>query len=223
MVIAVGGGDQAKGETQAIDTFALGATGVSAPRVVFLPTGTKDSPDYALTVEKVFLGLGARKVTTLALTRNPSRRHVAETIAGADLIYLGGGSAGLFAKHGARYGLRELLVEALGRDAVLEGLSGGAIALFDGGYGAYNGYKPLPGWGLGPGFVLPHFTLGEELGAGEALSAPVVWGVEDGAALVWHRGRFGVVRHRPSAGAWELKGPGVPPVWVADWFSRESS
>lgn len=207
MVIAVGGGDQARGETRAIDAFALAATGVSQPRVVFLPTGTKDAPEYGVSVAAAFQSLGAGSVTTLALTRNPARAVVEAALAQAHLVYLGGGSASLLAKHGQRYDLGRLLAEARDRGAVLEGISGGAIALFDGGYGAYNGYRPLPGWGLAPGHLVPHFhppgsNLPPDLAGPRGL-----WGLEDGAALVWDGQKGGTVRHRAEAACWAL-GPG---------------
>ena len=208
MIIGIGGGDQRKGETKAIDTFALKSTGKTAPRVLCLPTGTRDSPEYAASAEAVFREMGVASFRSLLLTRNPSPKAVDEALVDADLVYLGGGGAPLIAKHGARYNLGERLVRALDRGAVLAGISGGAIALFQGGVGAYNGYQDLPGWGLAPGFVLPHFHPGEESVFGErwfsAHPQDTLFGIEDGAALVWDRGHLRVVRSRSGAEVWQV-------------------
>ena len=158
MIVGIGGGDQAQGETRAIDEFCLAATGKDAPRVLFLPTGTKDSPTYIATVEASFTLLGVAGVRSLLLTHNPSNRALDEALGWADLVYVGGGSAPLIAKHGGRYGLGERLALAVGRGVVLAGISGGAIALFEGGTGAYNGFRSLPGWGLAPGHLLPRLS-----------------------------------------------------------------
>ena len=212
MVVAVGGGDQSRGETRAIDRWCLDATGREAPRVLFFPTGTKDSPAYAASAEQAFLSAGAGGVVSLLLTQNPSPRAVTAAIEGADLVHFGGGSAPLIVKHGARYGLAAHLARGLARGLVLSGISGGAIALFEGGLGSYNGYKPLPGWGLAPGVVLPHYRPGEESGLAAWFAADhtrFVWGVEDGAALVWDGTRPAVVTDQPGAGVWKLSAEGA--------------
>lgn len=188
------------------DARLLEFTGKPAPRVLFLPTGAKDAPEYAASAEALVRRLGAGSFETLFLTRNPSGSTVDAAFAAADLVYFGGGSAALVVRHGGRYGLRERLEAVLERGAVLAGTSGGAIALFDGGAGAYNGYRPLPGWGLAPGGVLPHFHMGEEEGTAPWFAgdpAKTLYGVEDGAALCWDGARhfaLGGARH----GVWKL-------------------
>jgi peptidase E len=156
--------------------------------VLFLPTGAKDAPEYADEVEAEMKAVGAGGFETLFLTRNPSPKAVDQAFAAADLVYFGGGGSPLILKHGDRYALRDRLRVARDRGAVLAGVSGGAIALFDGGAGAYNGYRPLPGWGLAPGGILPHFHVGEEDGVAPWFAgdpSKVLYGVEDCAALVW--------------------------------------
>jgi peptidase E len=156
--------------------------------VLFLPTGAKDDPGYAAQAEASLRSAGAGGFEALFLTKNPSPKAVDLAVSQADVVYFGGGAASQIVKHGDRYGLSGLLAAASSRGAVLAGVSGGAIALFDGGAGAYNGYRPLPGWGLAPGSILPHFHPGEELGAAGWFSGDasrVLYGIKDGAALVW--------------------------------------
>jgi peptidase E len=180
--------------------------------VLFVPTGTKDSPEYVESATEAFLSAGAGLVVPLLLTRNPSARAVAAAVEAADLVHFGGGSAPAIVKHGNRFALAAQLTAGLERGLVLSGISGGAIALFEGGLGAYNGYRPLPGWGLAPGTVLPHFHPGEEAALEEWLAADrarFVWAVEDGAALVWDGQAARVVSERPDAGVWRLTSAGT--------------
>jgi len=156
--------------------------------VLFLPTGAQDSPDYARQAAASLTAAGAGSVEPLYLTRNPPNRTVDAAFAAADLIYLGGGGAPAIVKHGNRYRLADRLRQALDRGAVAAGLSGGAIALASGGCGAYNGYRPLPGWGLVPEFLLPHFRVGEEARLDpwfDAHPGAELWGQCDGTTLRW--------------------------------------
>jgi len=192
------------------ETRLLSAAGLSAPRVLFLPTGTKDSPEYAAEARQGFLGAGAVSFEALLLTANPSAKAVDRVFAEADLVFFGGGAAPLIVKHGDRYGLKERLSAAEARGAVLAGTSGGAVALFTGGAGAYNGYRPLPGWGLAPGGVLPHFSRSEEEAAPWFAEHPnrVLYGLEDGGVLSWNGLRM------TGSGAWRL-------TWDGKRVSRE--
>ncbi len=169
---------------------------------MFLPTGAKDAPEYAASAETELGAAGAGGFEPLFLTRNPSVKTVDQAFAAADLIYFGGGGASLIVKHGDRYGFKERLGAALERGVVLAGVSGGAIALLDGGAGAYNGYRPLPGWALAPGGLLPHFVSGQEEAAAPWFAgdtAKVLYGVEDGAALCWDGTAMSAV-----GGVWKL-------------------
>jgi len=216
VILALGGGDRTGARPSEAEAFALAATGRPAPRVVFLPVGSRDSLDDAARAETTLTALGAAEVRPLFLTRNPSLRAVDEALAWADLVYLGGGSAPAIVKHGQRFGLADRLRTVLGRGGVVVGVSGGAIALGQGGCGAYNGYRPLPGFGLVPGAFLPHFRLGEEACLDswwEAAGPGPLWGLEDTGALVWagpgRWGRLGPV--------WALT-PGLLPQAVPAWL-----
>ena len=185
----------------------LAFIGKTTPAVLFLPTAAKDSQEYAASAEAEFRALGAGSFQALYLTRNPAVRTVDDAFAAADVVFFGGGSASLTVKHGDRYGFKERLRSALTRGVVLGGTSGGAIALFEGGAGAYNGYKPLPGWGLVPGGMLPHFHIGEEKGAAPWFAGDtgkVLYGVEDGAALVWDGATVSAI-----GGVWKLMWDGA--------------
>lgn len=171
------------------EAYALAATGKAHPRVLFFPTGSQDSEVHAAEATAAFLALGAEAVDVLRLiAANPTRRAVDQAFEAADLVFFGGGSAPLIVKHGDRHGLRPRLEGAQRRGTVLAGTSGGAIALFEGGLGAYNGYRPLPGWGLAPGYLLPHYRPGEEANLGPWFAAHPgadLYGLEDSGILVW--------------------------------------
>lgn len=191
--------------------MAVAASARPAPRVVFLPTGAQDSADYAAQATASLKAAGAGEVEPLFLTRNPSRRTVEEAFRRADLVYLGGGGAPAIVKHGNRYDLADRLRGVLDRGGVVAGLSGGAIALAAGGCGAYNGYRPLPGWGLVGEFLLPHYHPGEEAKLGswfDAHPGATLWGQPDGTTLAWD-GQMWTTSGGP---AWRL-GRGTIEAW----------
>lgn len=202
MIVAVGGGELAEGQTSRLDAFVLRASGHSSPRVLFLPTASRDAAGYITTIETYFGARGC-EVRALALTANPSPRKIAEALEWAQVVYVGGGDTGFLLKTWNRLGLRDLLSSALDRGVVLAGISAGAICWFEGGRGAYNGYKPLPGLGFVPGTVIPHYRP-----EGAADLVPVgsgpVFGISDRAALVWDGTTYGALAEDPEAGVWVL-------------------
>jgi len=207
MIVAVGGGEMDQGQTSVLDDFIVRASGKASPNLLFLPTASKDAPGY---VEKVmgYFGQGwGCEVRGLSLLANPSPRVVAEHLAWAEVVYVGGGDTRLLLKTWNRWELRPRLLAALDRGVVLSGISAGAICWFDGGIGAYNRYQPLPGLGMVPGLVLPHYETGNRAALDPWFAADPsrqVFGITDRAALTWDGVRYGVVREVPEAGVWRL-------------------
>lgn len=209
MIVAVGGGELEGDQTRGIDGFIVQSSGKRSPHVLFVPTASKDAPGYASKVEAYFGDGWGCPVQILSLTKNPSPKTVAALTAWADVVYVGGGDTHYLLKTWNRYGMKPLFEAALARGAVLSGISAGAICWFDGGIAAYNGYKPLPGLGLAPGLVLPHFEPGNGAALDSWFAADPsrsVFGIGDRAALTWDGSAYGVVREVPGTGVWRVTG-----------------
>lgn len=207
MIVSIGGGELSEGQTSRIDTFVLQASGRTSPKVLFLPTASRDAPGYITTIEGYF-GIRGCEVRALSLTANPSLRTITEAFGWAEVIYVGGGDTVFLVKTWNRLGLKTLCSSALERGVVLAGISAGAICWFEGGRGAYNGYKPLLGLGLVPGTVVPHYRPQEEK-ALSPVGTGAVFGISDRAALVWDGVEFGALAETDEAGVWLMseRGP----------------
>lgn len=209
MIVAVGGGEMDQGHTSTVDAFIIQSSGQASPKVLFLPTASKDPPGYSEKVTGYFGQGWGCEVRSLTLTKNPSPRAVADHLAWAEVVYVGGGDTRLLLKTWARFSLGDHFRAALDRGVVLSGISAGAICWFDGGIGAYNRYQPLPGLGLVPGLVLPHYESGNRAALDPWFAADPsrsVFGITDRAALTWDGVDYGVVREVPEAGVWRLTG-----------------
>lgn len=207
MIVAIGGGELSEGQTSIIDTFILQASGRTSPKVLFLPTASRDALGYITTIEAYFGARGC-DVRALSLTANPSLRTITDAFGWAEVVYVGGGDTGFLLKTWNRLGLKTLCSSALERGVVLAGISAGAICWFDGGRGAYNGYKPLPGLGLVPGTVVPHYQPGTDQGLSPVGPGPA-FGISDRAALVWDGVGYGALAEVPEAGVWVQGGSGA--------------
>lgn len=207
MIVAIGGGELSEGQTSIIDTFVLQASGRTSPKVLFLPTASRDAPGYITTTEAYFGARGC-DVRALSLTANPSLRTITDAFGWADVVYVGGGDTGFLMKTWNRLGLKTLCSSALERGVVLAGISAGAICWFEGGRGAYNGYKPLPGLGLVPGTVVPHYRPEAAAGLFAVGSGPV-FGISDRAALVWDGDEYRALAETDEAGVWLVSESGL--------------
>lgn len=209
MIVAIGGGELDQGQTRIVDDAVVRASGLASPRLLFVPTASKDAPGYVTGVKAYFEAGWGCDVRALTLTTNPSPRAVDEALSWAQVVYVGGGNTVAMLKVWNRYVLGDRFRTALERGVVLSGISAGAIGWFDGGLAAYNGYKPLPGLGLAPGFVLPHFTAAQS-GALAPWFAErpdsTVFGIADRCALTWDGRNFAVIGE--GSGVWAIQAGG---------------
>ena len=149
-------------ENLALDRYILAQTGVSRPKVTFLPTASGDAEGYvdrfhesfaALDCEHAHLGLFRRKVSDL-------RAHILSR----DVIYVGGGNCHNMLLLWRAHGVDEILHEAWQAGVVLCGVSAGSICWFEQGTTDSFGLplRPLTdGLGFLRGSHCPHYD-GEE-------------------------------------------------------------
>jgi dipeptidase E len=132
-IVAIGGGELADGETEAIDKYSLKLTKKKSPVVLFIPTASHDSESYFEIVKTYFVGLGAARVDAIYLLSKPDDSEVKKLIDGADLVYVGGGSTYLLMQEWERYNLRSKFEERYQDNSnfVLSGLSAGSNCWFE--------------------------------------------------------------------------------------------
>ena len=215
-IVAIGGGELRKGQTFSIDREIVALTGRRRPRALLIPTASGDAEGYAETFERVYgRKLGCKCDVLYLLAAPPSRRAIRETIARADLVYVGGGNTLKMMRRWKFLGVARALRQAHRRGAVLSGVSAGAICWFDNGHSdSMRGYGHkrwsyirASGLGLVAGTVCPHFHHKDRRrefrkmirrlgGVGVAL--------DDGCALEVVDGRFRILTSMRGAGAWTL-------------------
>jgi dipeptidase E len=131
-IVAIGGGEIGRPgypvETTALDAEVVRLTGRRRPRVVFLPTATRDDPVYVATVNEHYgrrLGCDVEPLTLF--DRSRTGPEIERLIAATDIVYVGGGNTLRMMKLWRRRGLDRLLACAAADGAVLAGVSAGAI------------------------------------------------------------------------------------------------
>jgi dipeptidase E len=130
-IVAIGGGELGTGETEPLDRQIVQATGKDRPSALFIPTASGDSLDYCQTFRRVYGDLLGCRVDALLLSREQTdAARIEAAIAGADLIYVGGGNTRRMLEVWRSRGVDAALVRAGQRGVVLSGLSAGAICWF---------------------------------------------------------------------------------------------
>lgn len=128
-IVAVSSGDLES--TAPINRYALGLISGEGRNVLFIGTASGDAAGYVENIENAFSALGCQ-VRALSLTiRAYTHDEIRETIAWADLIYVGGGDTIFMMNTWRNCGLDEILKEVYCKDtAVLMGISAGAMCWF---------------------------------------------------------------------------------------------
>lgn len=137
----------------------IALTGKSRPRALFLPTASGDAEAYVARFHVGFGALGAETEDLQLFHASGWPRPPAETIAQADLIFVGGGStAGMLALW-ERFGIVAPLRAAYERGAVLGGTSAGGLCWFESGVTDSLDAKLAPMTCLGwlAGSFCPHY------------------------------------------------------------------
>lgn len=157
-VVAIGGTNS---RTYPLEYEAVKLAGLRNPRALFIPTAANDNPQYIAWFHDLFGDkFGCVTEALLLADRTPTSTSVADTIRGADIIYLGAGGDPRVAYEQIwpRSNIRPLLEEV--RDTtVLAGSSAGAMFLGTKGYGQNGdtGYV-VEGLGVIPGIICAHYA-----------------------------------------------------------------
>ena len=125
----------AERETLAIDREIVSLTGKDRPNALFIPTASRDSPEYWQSFQEVYgQELGCETDVLHLLGVSPTKKELEQRILSADLVYVGGGNTLKMMRRWRKLGVDKLLREAYRIGVVLSGVSAGCICWFSWGH-----------------------------------------------------------------------------------------
>ena len=207
-------------DSSLLDDYVLSLTGVTRPRVCFLPTASGDADHYVVRFYRRFSA--SCEATHLSLFRRDQgtggvEEDFATHLLAQDLIYVGGGNVVSMLGAWRAHGLDDVLRRAWRKGVVLCGPSAGSLCWFEEALSAFHGPpRGVRGLGLLPYSNCVHYDaeparrteyhrfVGDGMRSGFA--------VEDGVALHFRRTRLKrVVSSRPDGSAYRVEplGDGV--------------
>ena len=211
-VVAMGGGGFSMEPSPLLDDYVLGLVSRDRPKLLFVPTASGDSADYAVRFYRAFDGRAETRVLDLFRVDGPADR-----IAWADVVYVGGGNTANMMAIWKLHGVDRMLRDAYRRGTVMAGISAGAVCWFESGVTDSFG-PPLRGLtgclGLLSGSFCPHYdgeverrpTYRRLVDSGELAPG---YGVDDSCAIHFENEEIAaVVRSRETATAYRVD-PGV--------------
>lgn len=213
LIVAIGGGEIAYKETLPIDRFILDQVDKNVPKVLFIPTASRDHEGYIATFKDYYEGLGAT-VDCLKLVAEPMKYEaIAEKINRADVIYVGGGNTAFMLDIWQQTQTDVLLRQAYEKGKILSGLSAGSICWFTSGHSDSLKFASeeaefilVSGLNLIPGIHCPHYNELERKDFDQKL---LKWGgvglaLENGVAFAYQDGKYKIIKTTPHAKAYRL-------------------
>jgi dipeptidase E len=213
-----GGGFQMEPDNLLLDDYVLAlareGSGRDRPRICLIPTASADDKVLIADFERLFAPRSEPRVLRLFDRADEDLR---ELVLGQDAVYVTGGNTANLLALWRLYGLDTLLREAWNAGVVMAGMSAGAICWFESCTTDSFGpdLRPLHGaLGILDGSLSPHYhgepqrrPLYHRLIADGSL--PPGYGVDDGAALVFHdRELIEVVASSGGAAAYRVEPDG---------------
>ena len=130
MIILIGGGEIADGETLHIDKKFIALAGGDQATIAFFPTAADDDEQYVEGFSAYMQKLGCKEVVPIYLSKlNNSEIHsLLENVTG---IYFGGGNTQMLIDACNRSNLKKILLELHEKGVIIAGISAGALAMCD--------------------------------------------------------------------------------------------
>lgn len=164
-IFLIGGGElRQMGELNELIVRSAGVEG-RKPIALFFPQASNESKPYVNSFVKEF-GSRLKCKATCALWRlgEMDRARIAEKIAMADIIYIGGGKYDRLLAEFKAMGIKELLDAAVNADKVIAGNSAGAMLMTEHAVSDYmlnadgtGDYTLVDGYGYIKGTFTPHY------------------------------------------------------------------
>jgi len=187
-IIPIGGGLLRLGETIVIDKFIIRESGRKNPRVLFIPTASKDLPAYSDAFRRLYKKLGCQvKVLHLFSKRKFSPSTLRKTITSVDIIYVGGGDYDIMLSMWKKYKIIPLIKLAYQQGTILTGLSAGCAVWYEYVIDSDDNKKNRLKKGLGilKGIVIPHYKSQNPLPPEIRKTKATVTAIEDKCAVIY--------------------------------------
>jgi dipeptidase E len=187
-VIPIGGGLLRLGETVAIDKFIVKESGKENPKVLFIPTASKDLPAYSVAFQRVYKKLGCRvKILRLFSKRKLSHKTLEKFIKNADIIYVGGGDYDILLSMWKKHKIVPLIQSAYQQGTILTGLSAGCAVWYEYLIDSDKNKKTRLKKGLGilKGAVIPHYKTENPFPLEICETKTTVTAIEDKCAIMY--------------------------------------
>jgi peptidase E len=210
-----GGGFSLESDNTLLDDHVLSLTGLSRPRVCFLPTASGDADHYIVRFYRAFHAARCEPSHLSLFRRESSVEDPRSHLLGQDVIYVGGGSVVSLLGTWRAHELDVVLREAWLSGVLLCGGSAGSLCWFTEAVSGFHGGEPkrVRGLGLLPWSNAVHYDA--EPGRRRAFHAGIAdgmnagYGVGDGAALHFVGSELaGAIGSRPGAHAYFVSADG---------------
>jgi len=187
-VIPIGGGLLRLGETIAIDKFIVKESSRKNPKVLFIPTASKDLPAYSSAFQRVYKKLGCQvKILRLFNKIKFSQTTLEKLITSADIIYVGGGDYDILLSMWKKHKIIPLIQSAYRRGTILAGLSAGCAVWYEYLIDSDENKKTRLKKGLGmlKGIVIPHYKAENPFPLEIRKTKTIVTAIEDKCAVIY--------------------------------------
>lgn len=187
-IIPIGGGLLRLGETIAIDKFIVQESGEKHPKVLFIPTASKDLSAYSTAFRRVYEKLECQvKILRLFSKRKLSQATLKKLITNADIIYVGGGDYDILLSMWEKYKIISLLQSAYQQGTILTGLSAGCAVWYEYLIDSNKNKKVRLKKGLGilKGVVIPHYKIDNLFPSEIYKIKTIITAIEDRCAVIY--------------------------------------
>lgn len=187
-IIPIGGGLLRLGETIPIDKFIVKESGKKNPKVLFIPTASKDLSTYSTAFRQVYEKLGCHvKILRLFSKRKLSDATLEKLITSANIIYVGGGDYDILFSIWEKHKIIPLIKLAYQQGTILTGLSAGCAIWYEYLIDSDKNEKARLKKGLGilKGVVIPHYKSKNPLSSEIRKTKTIVTAIEDRCAVIY--------------------------------------
>lgn len=214
-IVAIGGGEIKYGETEKIDKYIVSLSNKENPRLLFIPTASRDAEGYIQVVKEKYGQLGCTVDDLCVVTNTYEDSCIREKILGSDIIYVGGGDTVRMMEKWKEHKIDVYLKEAYDKGIVLSGLSAGSICWFVFGHSDSDSFINKGQWdyirayglGLIPAAHCPHYDEEGRQSFDQMMQCEKMPGIalENNTALVEIDGKYHILKSDESRKAYMLQ------------------
>lgn len=144
-VVAISGGNLQT--TEKLNIYALQLSGKEHPNVLFIGTASMDADEYYTNFKAVYHNMNCNVDNLPLVKKKLAADMIDEKLKWADVIYVGGGDTRAMMTIWKQYSLDKKLREIYEKDeAVLTGISAGAIGWFKSGHSDSDSFTGAKDW-----------------------------------------------------------------------------